>query len=151
MDLVELKDVYKVKQALRILYRLLAERPKLVNISHRKMPSFYQHRAFVKSRPYKAWYLIEASSQGFVGGVYLSKSDEIGVFVFKEYRRKGYGQKAVNLLMNRHRGVRRFLANISPKNGRSIQFFKGLKFWHIQNTYEFRRQERKGGGHERRN
>src|SRR3989338_22653 len=139
MDLVELKDVYKIKQAPRILYRLLAERPKLANISHRKMPSFYQHQAFVTSRPYKAWYLIQASSQGFVCGVYLSKSDEIGIFVFKQCRRKGYGQKAVSLVMNRHRGVRRFLANINPKNDRSIQFFKGLKFRHIQNTYEFRR------------
>lgn len=133
---VYLTDVYRLKQAPRILYRLLAERPPSVNISHRKMPSWRQHKAFVKSRPYKAWYIIRNASRTIVGGVYLSRQNEIGIFIFKEFRQKGYGGKAVDLLINRHRRVKRFLANISPRNDRSIRFFKRFKFRHIQNTYE---------------
>lgn len=135
---VQLVNIYRVKESAPILYRLLASRPGRVNISHRKMPSFKKHRAFVSSRPYKAWYLIRATGLGFVGAVYLSKQDEIGVFIFKEHQGKGYGGEAVNILIKRYPRVKRFLANINPLNGRSIRFFKSLKFKHIQNTYELR-------------
>ncbi len=136
---VRLVDVYRVKEAAKILYRLLAARPGRVNISHRKLPSFKKHQAFIKSKPYKVWYLIRSAGPGFVGAIYVTKQDEIGVHIFKECRGKGCGRQAVNLLMKRHRRVKRFLANINPKNSRSIQFFKDLKFRHIQNTYELRR------------
>lgn len=136
---VRLADVYRVKEAPRILYRLLAERPARVNISHRKMPGWRKHLAFIRSRPYKAWYLIRVSGGACVGSIYLSKNDEIGAFIFKEHQKKGYGRIALDLLMKRHRAVKRFLANINPKNGASIRFFKNLKFGHIQNTYEFMR------------
>ena len=44
------------------LYELLAERDPVANISHREMPTFDQHRKFVDSRPYKAWYLIHSDN-----------------------------------------------------------------------------------------
>ena len=136
---MRLVNVYRTKAAPEILYRLLAGRPKGVNISHRKMPSWGQHLSFVRSRPYKAWYLLRVPSGEFAGGIYLSKNDEIGVFIFKKHQKKGLGRQAVRLLMRRHRTIRRFLANVSPKNGRSIRFFRELKFRPIQNTYEFTR------------
>jgi len=129
--------IARVKEGPHILYRLLATRPKQVNISHRKMPSYAQHLAFLKRRPYKAWYLLRVPSLGFVGSVYLSKSDEIGLFLFREYQGKGFGREALRLLMAKHRTVKRFLANINPKNKRSARFFKEMGFIHIQNTYEF--------------
>ncbi len=135
-DPLQLLPIERVKEAPPILYRLLGTRPKRANISHQKMPSFAQHLAFLKRKPYKAWYLLRASSLGFVGSVYLSKSDEIGIFLFKEYQGKGFGREAAGLLMAKHRNIKRFIANINPKNKRSILFFKEMGFVHIQNTYE---------------
>ena len=59
-----------------------------------------------------------------------------GVFVLRTHQGAGYGPQAVRLVMARHRGVKRFLANINPANQRSIAVFADLGFRHIQNTYE---------------
>ena len=145
MKRVRLVDVYGTQGAEHVLYRLLQEREKRVNISHKKMPSLRQHLAFVRSRPYRAWYLISTGSGEYAGGIYLSRMSEIGVFVFKKFRQNGYGRKAVGLLMKKHTGVRKFLANVNPTNERSIRFFRELGFKHIQNTYElnYHREEPK--------
>jgi hypothetical protein len=57
-----------------------------------------------------------------VGACYLSKQDEIGVAVFKEYQGKNYGPWAIEALMLKH-GKRRYLANVSPRNERSWKSF----------------------------
>lgn len=136
---IKLKDIYKTKGAARILYVLLKERTSRVTISHRHMPSKRKHLAFLRSRPHKAWYLVMNESHEPVGGAYLSKNDEIGIFIFKKHQGMGYGQSAVQSLMRRHRRVHRFLANVNPRNARSIWFFTSLGFRHIQNTYELSR------------
>ena len=85
MSAVRLVDVYKTKAAISILYKLLDEREKRVRISHKKMPTLAQHRAFVRKKPYKIWYLIQEGGV-CVGSIYLSKNDEIGLFIFRKYR-----------------------------------------------------------------
>ncbi len=142
---LRLTDVYKKAGAVETLYRLLGERESHVNISHRRMPSLAEHRRFVKSRPYRAWYLIQDGSGpagDARGAIYLSKAGEIGVFIFKVHRGRGYGEAAIRLLMSRHASTPRFLANISPANPDSIRLFERLGFTHIQNTYE--RMDKKG-------
>ncbi|HTL69842.1 MAG TPA: GNAT family N-acetyltransferase [Candidatus Eisenbacteria bacterium] len=140
---ISLVSVYAVKEAPAVLYRLLAERESRVNISHKKLPSMARHLAFVRSKPYKAWYLLKERSGGFAGAVYLSKNDEIGLFIFKALRGRGYGREALAALLAKHRGVKRFLANVSPRNPDSIRFFTQQKFRHIQNTYELTREKSK--------
>lgn len=137
--MIRLADVYRRKDSVQVLYDLMKERTPAVNISHRRLPAPKQHAVFVKLKPYKAWYLILNDAQ-VVGGIYLSKTNEIGIFLFKKYRDKGVGKKAVQLLMKKHANVRRFLANINPRNEPSIRFFTGMKFKHIQNTYELLRK-----------
>lgn len=137
---LKLVSVYQEKSSSELLYRLLKERSPKTNISHRKMPAWREHVRFVRSKPYKAWYLLSDAPGHYVGGVYLSKMDEIGLFLLKAFQKLGYGRQAVGLLMKRHRPVRKFLANVSPLNDRSIRFFKKLGFGHIQNTYELRRR-----------
>lgn len=133
---MKLRDVHETPGAVAVLWRLLEERPAVANISHRGMPTREQHEAFIASRPYKAWYLIEDAGRK-VGAVYLTKNDEIGVFVLQGHQRRGYAKAAVTELMRRHpRG--RYLANIAPANDRSAFLFGGLGFEHIQDTYEFR-------------
>jgi RimJ/RimL family protein N-acetyltransferase len=132
--MIKLRSVYSVPDAGRHLYRLMEERTDKVNISHRAMPSWAAHVKFVQSKPYRAWYLIEVDGE-MVGATYLSRQDEIGVFLFQAHRGRGIGPKAVAALMKRH-PRKRFLANINPRNKGSIAMFESMGFHHIQNTYE---------------
>lgn len=138
---VSLKSVYATPGAHEALYALLGERDETINISHRRMPSWTEHVKFVGSKPYKSWDFI-VSGDEIVGSIYLSKQDEIGIFLFRKHQGKGYGLRAVKLLMARHPRIERFLANVNPRNHGSIRFFEGMDFRHIQNTYELRRAKR---------
>ena len=122
------------KSDCEFLYDLLNERDPRANISHKKMPSFAQHVKFVMSKPYSKWYVIEASKNN-VGSIYLTKDNEIGIFIKKDLHGKGIASKAIQLLIEKHPRSR-YLANVNPKNKKSIQFFKNQKFHLIQHTYE---------------
>ena len=99
------------------LYELLKERDSRANISHKKMPSIKQHEKFIQSKPYSKWYIIQNSNND-VGSIYLSKSNEIGIFLIEKNPKI------------------RYLANVNPKNKKSIKFFKKNGFKLIQHTYE---------------
>ena len=131
---MKLRSVYREPEAARMLYRLLEERNDAINISHRKMPSWRAHLAFIGSKPYSAWYLVEIENE-FVGSIYLSKTNEIGIFLFRAHQGRGLGKTAIQALMKRH-PRKRYLANINPRNANSIAMFEGMGFHHIQNTYE---------------
>ncbi len=107
-----------------------------MNISHRAIPSWKQHLAFIACRPYAAWYLIK-SGRDYVGAIYLTAINEIGVFVAVQFRELGFGPRAVRLLMRKH-GRGRYLANINPRNGQSILMFRKMGFRLAQQTYERR-------------
>jgi RimJ/RimL family protein N-acetyltransferase len=124
-----------------ILYELLAERTAEQSISHRQMPTWDEHLAFIESKiptsdgldPYSVWDLIEVDGR-IVGAIYLTLRDEIGVAIFKKEQRKGYGSAAVKLLMELS-GPLPYLANVNPHNAASIVMWEKLGFVHIQNTY----------------
>ncbi len=123
------------------LYNLLKERDPRANISHKKMPTFKQHEKFVTSKPYSKWYIIVTSEEN-VGSVYLTKENEIGIFLKKNIQGKGIGVKALNLVTEKNPSAR-YLANINPKNKKSIQFFKNNGFKLIQHTYELETNDEK--------
>lgn len=127
--------IIQVKESdYRFLYKLLSERGSKANISHKKMPSFKQHVQFVSQKPYSKWYIIFLNNKK-VGSVYLSKQDEIGIFILTKFKNKGIAKEAINLLVKKnHR--QRYLANVSPKNKDSKIFFKKRGFKLIQYTYE---------------
>lgn len=116
------------------LYELLKERDPRANISHKKMPSFAQHVKFVLSKPYVKWYVI-VECEKRVGFIYLTKDSEIGIFLKKDLQGRGIGFNALKLLMEKN-PRNRYLANVNPKNKKSIQFFKNNGFRLIQHTYE---------------
>ena len=118
----------------KFLFDLLEERNPRVNISHKKMPTYNQHTKFIKSKPYSKWYIILKSKQK-IGSIYLSKNDEIGIFLLKKFQGKNVGNFALNELMKKN-PRKRFLANVSPKNKKSIEFFKKNDFKLIQYTFE---------------
>ena len=116
------------------LYKLLSERKQITFISHKKMPTYEEHVKFVKSEPYSKWYIIQIDDKK-IGSIYLTKQNEIGIFLKEDIQRRGIGSDALNELININPGLR-YLANINPKNKKSIDFFKKSGFKLIQYTYE---------------
>lgn len=117
---------------IQILFKLLCERTTWQSISHKRMPSFGEHMRFVKSLPYAAWYIITEGDEP-VGSVYITRANELGIFIFKAHHGKGYGRQAIEEVMSMNEPP--FYAHISPNNMDSQIFFKKLGFKFIQMTY----------------
>jgi RimJ/RimL family protein N-acetyltransferase len=92
---------------------------------------------FVLSKPYSKWYVIEALQKN-VGSIYLTENDEIGIFIKTDFHGKGIATCAMNQLMKKNPRSR-YLANVNPKNKKSIKFFKNYEFNLIQHTYELKK------------
>ena len=116
------------------LYDLLKNRNPNFNISHKKMPLFKEHVKFVNSKPYSKLYIIMRNKEK-LGSIYLSKQNEIGIFLKEDIQGKRIGTTALKLLMIKN-PKKRFLANINPKNKKSIKYFKKNGFKLIQYTFE---------------
>lgn len=124
-----------------LLYQLLAEREENESISHSGMPTFGQHVEFVSTKPYKGWYIITSdlgAGHVPVGSIYLSYNNEIGIAIFKKYRRKHYATEAIKMLMKVHSTEKFFIANINPLNEKSITLFEGLGYKLIQQTFRYK-------------
>ena len=130
---IKLKNI--TKNDFRFLYELLSERNSVANISHKKMPAYDEHVRFVTSKPYLRWYVVYYNGKKS-GSVYLTKQNEIGIFVKKEWQGKGIGSQILESVIEKN-GPGRYLANISPRNKKSIEFFNNHGFSLIQYTYEF--------------
>ena len=129
---LKLKEVDE--KDVQFLYNLLDERKPVTYISHKKMPTYEEHVNFVKSGPYSKWYIIEVDEER-AGSIYLTKQNEIGIFLNEGLQEKGIGSNALNVLIGKNPDLR-YLANINPENKKSIKFFKKLGFTLIQYTYE---------------
>lgn len=123
-------------EAERQLYEILEERLEDdVNISHTKMPTWEQHIDFMDSNPYMKWHVILDEKNNFLGHIYISHNNELGIFLFKIHQGKHYGQMAVSFYLTLFKHLIKYV-NINPNNERSIKFFDKLGFKHIQNTYK---------------
>ena len=139
--MISLINVYDEPEAEKVLFDLLLERTPEQSISHLKMPTYDEHVAFVRSKPYQAWYLILHQQvaeepmedvRQFVGATYLTRQREIGLFIFNAYQDKGFGSLALIEMRRRHGEM---LANISPYNTFSQRFFTKHGGKLIQLTY----------------
>ena len=129
---VKLKQVTK-NDAL-FLYELLKNKDPNANISHKKMPSYDEHVEFVMSKPYTNWYIIEYDKKN-VGTIYLSKQDEIGISINKDYEYDQIVKSALELLMKLNQR-KRYLANTSSKDVRSQEFLLKNGFTGLEYVYE---------------
>lgn len=116
------------------LYRELAARDPSAAISHRTMPPFWKHLRFILSKPYAVWYMIRLHGKR-VGSIYLTRADEVGIFIEKDRQGQGIASQAFGLLALRHPRSR-YLANIAPGNIASQAFFSRQGFEIIQYTYQ---------------
>ena len=122
------------KSDMKFLYNQLKERDPIANISHKKMPTYTEHTRFVLSNPYSKWYIILQKNKK-IGNAYLTKTNEIGIFILKSIKIKGIGTIVLEKIMEENPRSR-YLANVSPKNNKSSSFFKKNGFKLIQYTYE---------------
>lgn len=132
---MEIKLTPVTAQHYNFLYDMLKERDTKINISHKEIPAYEDHVKFVQSCPYAAWYII-LSDNAPIGNIYLTRNNEIGIFILKAWQRKGVAKKAIQELMRLH-PRECFLANINPKNKKSQLLFNKLGFKLIQETYKF--------------
>lgn len=119
------------------LYELLAERPEEANISHKKMPTWDEHKHFVNVTShnlYQDWIILKNEDQEVVGSVYLTMNREVGIAIFKKHQGKGYGKEAIEAIRAKYPGP--LYANIAPKNEASRAFFLSMGFELIQHTYK---------------
>ncbi len=130
--MMNLKEVAKTDY--KFLYQILKEREINTNISHKKMPTYKKHIDFVQSKPYSKWYIIYFGRRK-IGSVYISKQNEIGIFIKKKFLKNGIGTKVLKIILEKN-PRKQFLANINPKNKKSIEFFKKNGFKLLQQTYE---------------
>ena len=131
---------------IKFLFDLLKERTPIQNISHAKMPTYEEHEKFVKSKPYDKWYIItvrliidwhKGMEEIDIGSIYLTKNNEIGLFLLNKYSNHGYGKTALKFLMEEN--PRKFyLANINPQNENSLKFFSKNNFKPYQVTYRLK-------------
>ena len=123
------------KSDYKFLYDLLLGREPKTNIKHSIPPSFTEHLQFIKSKPYSKWYVIIDEDKNRLGTIYLTKENQVGIFVKKEYVKKGIGSIALQTLILKN-PKSRYIANINPKNQKSKNFFKKNGFNPFQISYE---------------
>lgn len=130
-----------IEDAIGFLYAQLALRPREVNISHRRMPTYTEHDKFVRSKPYAHWWLIRAGlTTEWVGHIYLSKQNEVGVFIDPRYQGKGIAAKALTLVEEKFPTID-LLANVAPDNKVSQEMFQARGYKLIQHTYRLTRDK----------
>lgn len=119
----------------KFLYDMLSERDDTINISHRSIPSWSDHCSYWDNiRIIMNVERVILIGRTKVGYYYITKKNEIGIFIKKEHQGNGYGKSTIQYITDLYPGVV-FLANINPKNKISQKMFKNLGFKHIQNTY----------------
>lgn len=119
----------------KFLYELLKEKEADINISHKGMPSWEEHCEFLRSEPYKCHFIIYIDDKR-IGQVYLSDKNEIGIFIKKDCKNRGYGSAVLKILLKTMKGEDVFL-NVSPNNIAGQNFAKRHGFKLIQYTYRY--------------
>lgn len=127
----------------RVLYDLLMERTPNQSISHR-YTSFDDHCRFFDSRPYRIWNLVKAvGEEDFVGAMYISHQNEIGLFIFSRFQGRGYGREAVQQILESYRpspGKKSivsdsFILNVSVNNIGAQKFWESVGARPVQVSY----------------
>ena len=110
---MELKSV--TEDDAEFLFELLKQREGRVNISHKSTPDWEEHLQYVKNHDYQSWDIIWIDETR-VGNIYLTKKDEIGIFIDKNF------QSGIFCLNNQRRQIT-MIVNIS-RNAQQIVILK---------------------------
>ena len=124
---------------IKILYELLKNRKQNQKISSDKLPTLADHQAFVKKNPYRIWFLVFYNDQ-CIGNLYLSKKNEIGIFLVKN---EEVLKEIIKFLKEKYKPLKpiasvrakNFVINISPNNVMLKKYLKKIGAKLIQYTY----------------
>jgi pseudaminic acid synthase len=132
---ITLQRIIPTTDQIVMLYNLLKTRK--FNISHNVMPTMDQHDSFVRSNPYRGWWLIydAINNSNIIGSVYVSFDNSVGVnldldkIAFSaEYFTKIL-KKEINPLPPQPSIIfGDFFYNISPKNNNLITWLSDSQY-----------------------
>ena len=125
---------------INFLYEILKVRE--FNISHEFIPTYKDHKKFVLNHPYRHWLIIK-SKNIFVGSVYLTKDNVIGINLPKAGLEDYY--YLIKLIIKKYKPLKEvksvnskyFLINTNPQNRILIEALEKLNMKYIQKTYAF--------------
>ena len=120
------------------LYEILKKRK--FNISNTEIPSYEEHKNFVKSNKYRKWVMIFKEDKSY-GTYYLRRDNYIGInlltsieyeyfLIIKHILSLEKPLKEIKSLRNKF-----FLINSNPNNKALLQAIKKFDFMHIENSY----------------
>ena len=123
---------------IRILYILLSKRK--YSISHKKLPSYLEHKNFVNNSPYRVWYLIK-NINSYIGSIYISNENVIGLNV--DFHNSGEYIEILKILLNIHKPLKpinsirnsHFVINVSPHNKVLLDCMNKIGMEHIQTSF----------------
>ncbi len=136
--MISLKEITNSEDHISETYRLLKLRTS--SISHKKEPTFEEHKNFVINHPYRFWFLVKSSKE-YIGSVYLKHDNSIGLNIIDGFSNltKEVLQKVVNsfepLPPSKSMRNSHFIVNVAIENislAESLKEFGGLE---IQRTF----------------
>lgn len=140
---IRLVPIEKWPGRYKLRWQLMKYRPEERCISHRAMPDWDDHCAFVDDPPYLAWYVVAVDGQP-AGTVYLTHpagqslaGDEIGLDLFPRFIDEAVVGSVVDELMELH-PRKRYLWNVATLDDEMKRIVQQLGFWIVQETYEWR-------------
>lgn len=139
--MITLTNIQECKSdAVEVLWQLMLERPAFANISHDGKADRSRHLQHVLYHPHREWCLIaDADTSKWVGGIYITHRDEIGIGILSEHQRKGFARQAIEAMMQRHRKDC-YYANVAPGNHPSHRMWESFANHAIvQVTYRIER------------
>ena len=142
---ITLIKVCPTEKHLKFLFELLKTRSRKNSISHRTLPTFKQHKAFVQARPYRYWFIIEVSGL-FSGATYITKTNSVAIHLINN-NKKIYEEVLSFIIKNIEplkplpsiRG-KDYTVNLSTKNNIYSKVIISLGGKKVQDTYCVKKQ-----------
>ncbi len=73
---IKFEVVKPTDKQIAILYKQLRERK--YSISHKTLPNFEEHKLFVKTNPYRLWYIVRLDNKAY-GNIYFNHDNSISL------------------------------------------------------------------------
>tara|TARA_B100000963_G_C22562522_1_gene642097 strand:- start:956 stop:1420 length:465 start_codon:yes stop_codon:yes gene_type:complete len=122
------------------LFTILKNRKKKENISHKKLPTLSEHIKFIKSKPYRYWFIVEKEKK-LLGTLYITRNNVISIKLLKKNKKI-----FIELLTYVSKNIKplgliptvrnpNFSINLSPENKYYANLLLNIGAKKIQETY----------------
>ena len=137
---IKLEKIIGNESQIKVLFQLLKNRRH--NISNTSLPTLDCHIKFVRSHPYRAWYLVKLNGI-YIGSAYVMENNCIGISIIDDYSNI---PQILELIVKKHRPLRQiksvrppnFYINIAPNDKAMESQLIEMGAIKIQSTYSLR-------------